>query len=177
MSAVSAFDGRLALARFVTAVVVAVLAASTALALTPRPAQAEGPITVITVIKLPSVLLDNRCNGDPVGLGYGQLTIATTIVPLSTGGEQVQGTITYSENLRGEDLITHEPYRGAEGEMSFSHYLPAGGGTYHDLAWSALLPQSHGPAMLLVESTRATLNSDFSLSEEIVQTHVACRYV
>jgi hypothetical protein len=161
-------------ARLLAVAAIALLSAAASTAVTPKPARAQEPITVITVINLPDVVIDNRCNGHPVGLGYGQLTIVTTIVPLGTAGEQVQGTVTYSQNLRGEDLITHEPYRGAEGEFSFSHYLPAGGGRFYDLMWSTLVPQRSGPRMVFVQLLKATINPDFTLSEEVVETYLVC---
>jgi hypothetical protein len=173
----AAIQTRLVPARLIGAVLAAALAAVALLGMTPKPARAAGPITVVRVIKLPAVVIDNQCTRDPVhpvGLGFGELTIITTIVPIDRGGQFVQGTVTFSRKLAGEDLITHEKYQGAEGELSFMHYLPGGGGSFYDAMWSALVPQSAGTRMFFVEVVRGTLNPDFTLSTIPVARYLAC---
>jgi hypothetical protein len=51
-------------------------------ALRPSPAQAQ---TVVTVINLPAVVIDNQCNGEPVALS-GDLLTVVTIRPTPNGG-------------------------------------------------------------------------------------------
>jgi hypothetical protein len=51
-------------------------------ALRPAPARAD---TVISVINLPGFVIDNQCNGEPVGLSGELLTVVTTR-PTPRGG-------------------------------------------------------------------------------------------
>ena len=51
-------------------------------ALRPAPAQAQ---TVVSVINLPAVVIDNQCNGEPVALSGDLLTVVTTR-PTPTAG-------------------------------------------------------------------------------------------
>ena len=63
------FGRRLLIATMMLALSLAIVA------LRPSPAHAQ---TVVTVINLPAVVIDNQCNGEPVALSGRLLTVVTT---------------------------------------------------------------------------------------------------
>ena len=69
MATAVTFGRRLLIAMMVPALPLAMVT------LRPAPARAD---TVISVINLPGVVIDNQCNGEPVGLSGELLTVVTT---------------------------------------------------------------------------------------------------
>jgi hypothetical protein len=65
-------------------------------ALRPAPAQAQ---TVVSVINLPAVVIDNQCNGEPVALSGDLLTVVTTS-PTPNGGATVR-SVSVTQGCRG----------------------------------------------------------------------------
>jgi hypothetical protein len=74
------FGRRLLIATMTLALSLAILA------LRPSPAQAQ---TVVSVINLPAVVIDNQCNDEPVALSGDLLTVVTTR-PTPNGGTTVR---------------------------------------------------------------------------------------
>lgn len=72
MASVVAFGRRLLIAIMALTVSLAIMA------LRPAPAHAQ---TVVSVINLPAVVIDNQCNGEPVALSGRLLTVVTTAPP------------------------------------------------------------------------------------------------
>ena len=76
MATAVTFGRRLLIATMTLALSLAIVA------LRPSPAQAQ---TVVTVINLPAVVIDNQCNGDPVALSGQLLMVVTTARPPTAG--------------------------------------------------------------------------------------------
>ena len=80
MATAVSFGRRLLMATMTLTLALAIVA------LRPSPAQAQ---TVVTVINLPAVVIDNQCNGEPVALS-GDLLTVVTIRPTANGGTTVR---------------------------------------------------------------------------------------
>jgi hypothetical protein len=81
----------------------------TIVALRPSPAQAQ---TVVTVINLPAVVIDNQCNGEPVALS-GQLLTVVTTHPTPNGGTTVR-SVSVTQRLKGTGLVSGVSDRAVE---------------------------------------------------------------
>jgi hypothetical protein len=159
--------------RLCASTVIASLIALTLLPLAARPVRAAEPTTVVTVIKLPGEVPVNLCNGDRIAL-HGELTTVLTIVPIGKRGKLVEGAVGFSSILVGEDLVTHVPYKGQEGYVTFSQTVPPGGGPIYSATWFALLPQGVGPSMLLVAVLKGTVAADGTVTASLDKTYVIC---
>jgi hypothetical protein len=142
------------------------------MALRPAPAHAE---TVVSVINLPLVVIDNQCNGEPVGLS-GDLLMVVTTRPTANGGATVRA-VSVTHGLQGTGLVSGVSYRAVELSGTVINQLPAPGtGTFYNTITTLLIPQgSTAPAMLLVVVVKATVAPDGTLSNEVVQTYLVCR--
>jgi hypothetical protein len=160
------FGRRLLIAMMVPALSLAIVA------LRPAPARAD---TVISVINLPLVVIDNQCNGEPVGLSGDLLTVVTTR-PTPGGGTALRA-VSVTQGLRGTGLVSGVSYRAVEVSGTLATELPPPGtGTFHYTDVILLVPQSPtAPAMLLVVVIRGTLAPDGSISNEVERTYLACR--
>jgi hypothetical protein len=166
MATAVTFGRRLLIAMMVPALSLAIVA------LRPAPARAD---TVISVINLPLVVIDNQCNGEPVGLSGDLLTVVTTR-PTPGGGTALRA-VSVTRGLRGTGLVSGVSYRAVEVSGTLATELPPPGtGTFHYTDVILLVPQSPtAPAMLLVVVIRGTLAPDGSISNEVERTYLACR--
>ena len=141
-------------------------------ALRPAPAQAQ---TVVSVINLPAVVIDNQCNGEPVALSGDLLTVVTTR-PTANGGTTVR-SVSVTHGLKGTGLVSGVSYRAVELSGTFVNQLPPPGtGTFFSTVTTLLIPQgSAAPSMLLVVVVKATVAQDGTISNEVVQTYLVCR--
>jgi hypothetical protein len=142
------------------------------LALRPVPASAE---TVVSVINLPAVVIDNQCNGEPVALSGDLLTVVNTR-PTPEGGTTVR-SVSITRGLQGRSLVSDVSYRAVELTGTIINQLPPpGNGTFISTVLTLLLPQgSAAPAMLLVVSLKGTLAPDGTVSNEVIKTYLVCR--
>ena len=142
------------------------------MALHPAPAHAE---TVVSVINLPAVVIDNQCNGEPVALSGDLLTVVTTR-PTANGGTTVR-SVSVTQGLRGTGLVSGLSYRAVELSGTLVNQLPPPGtGTFTNTVATLLIPQgATAPSMLLVTVVKATLAPDGTLTNEVVQTYLVCR--
>jgi hypothetical protein len=142
------------------------------LALRPVPAHAQ---TVVSEINLPSVVIDNQCNGEPVGLS-GDLLIVVTTRPNPNGGTTVR-SVSVTRGLQGTGLVSDVPYRAVELTGTIVNQLPPPGtGTFVSTVATLLLPTDNAaPAMLLVVVYRGTLGADGTVTNEVVDTYLVCR--
>jgi hypothetical protein len=160
------FGRRLLIAMMALALSLAIIA------LRPAPAHAE---TVVSVINLPLVVVDNQCNGEPVGLS-GDLLMVVTTRPTANGGATVRA-VSGTHGLHGTGLVSGVSYRAVELSGTVINQLPPPGtGTFYTTTTTLLIPQgSTAPAMLLVVVVKATVAPDGTLSNEVVQTYLVCR--
>ena len=87
--------------------------------LRPSPAQAQ---TVVTVINLPAVVIDNQCNREPVALSGDLLTVVTTR-PTANGGTTVR-SLSVTHGLKGTGLVSGVSYRAVELSGTVVNQLP-----------------------------------------------------
>jgi hypothetical protein len=141
-------------------------------ALRPAPAQAQ---TVVSVINLPAVVIDNQCNGEPVALSGDLLTVVTTS-PTPNGGATMR-SVSVTKGLQGTGLVSGVSYRAVELSGTVVNQLPPPGtGTFFSTVTTLLIPQgSAAPSMLLVVVVKGTLAPDGTVSNEVVQTYLVCR--
>ena len=141
-------------------------------ALRPSPAQAQ---TVVSVINLPAVVIDNQCNGEPVALSGDLLTVVSTR-PTANGGTTVR-SVSVTQGLQGTGLVSGVSYRAVEVSGTVVNQLPPpGSGTFFSTVTTLLLPQGNAaPSMLLVVVVKGTLAPDGTISNEVVQTYLVCR--
>ena len=141
-------------------------------ALRPSPAQAQ---TVVTVINLPAVVIDNQCNGEPVALSGDLLTVVTTRLT-ANGGTTVR-SVSVTQGLKGTGLVSGVSYRAVELSGTVVNQLPPPGtGTFFSTVTTLLIPHgSAAPSMLLVVVVKATVAPDGTISNEVVQTYLVCR--
>jgi hypothetical protein len=141
-------------------------------ALRPAPAQAQ---TVVSVINLPAVVIDNQCNGEPVALSGDLLTVVTTS-PTPNGGATMR-SVSVTKGLQGTGLVSGVSYRAVELSGTVVNQLPPPGtGTFFSTVTTLLIPQgSAAPSMLLVVVVKGTLAPDGTISNEVVQTYLVCR--
>jgi len=141
-------------------------------ALRPMPAQAQ---TVVTVINLPSVVIDNQCNDEPVALSGRLLTVVTTR-PTANGGTTLR-SVSVTQGLQGTGLESGVSYRAVElGGTVVNQLPPPGTGTFFSTVTTLLIPQgSAAPSMLLVVVVKGTVAPDGTISNEVVQTYLVCR--
>ena len=165
MAAAVAFGRRL------LTVILALALSLAILALRPVPAHAQ---TVIAEINLLLVIIDNQCNGEPVGLS-GDLLIVVTTRPTPNGGTTVR-SVSVTRGLRGRSLVSDVSYRAVEFTGTIVNYVPPPGtGTFVSTVVTLLRPQgSAAPAMLLVVRFRGTLAADGTVSNEVVDTYLVC---
>ena len=143
------------------------------LALRPVPAHAQ---TVVSVINLPAVVIENQCNhDDPVALS-GDLLMVVTTRPTPDGGTPVR-SVSVTRGLRGTCLVSDVSYRAVELSGTIVNQLPPPGtGMFFATVVTLLLPQgSAAPAMLLVVESKGTLAPDGTISNEMVKTYLVCR--
>ena len=166
MAGTVTFGRRLLIAMMALALLLATMV------LRPAPAHAA---TVVSVINLPAVIIDNQCNGEPVGLS-GDLLMVVTTRPTANGGATVR-SLSVTQGLQGTGLASGVSYRSVELSGSVVNQLPPPGtGTLYSTTTTLLLPQgSTAPAMLLVVLVKATVAPDGTLSNEVVQTFLVCR--
>jgi hypothetical protein len=106
-------------------------------ALRPAPAQAQ---TVVSVINLPAVVIDNQCNGEPVALSGDLLTVVTTR-PTPNGGATVR-SVSVTKGLQGTGLVSGVSYRAVELSGTVVNQLPPPGtGTF----FSTVTTPAHPP--------------------------------
>jgi hypothetical protein len=160
------FGRRLLIAMMMVALSLAIMA------LRPAPAQAD---TVVSVINLPAVVIDNQCNGEPVALSGDLLSVVTTR-PTPDGGATVR-SVSVTRGLQGTGLVSGVSYRAVELSGTLVNQLPPPGtGTIYNTVTTLLIPQgSTTPSMLLVVVVKATVAPDGSLSNEVTQTYLVCR--
>jgi hypothetical protein len=139
-----------------------------------RPALAQAQ-TVVSVINLPDVVIDNQCNGEPVALSGDLLTVVTTR-PTPNGGATVR-SVSVTKGLQGTGLVSGVSYRAVELSGTVVNQLPPPGtGTFFSTVTTLLIPQgSAAPSMLLVVVVKGTLAPDGTISNEVVQTYLVCR--
>jgi hypothetical protein len=144
----------------------------TIVALRPSPAQAQ---TVVSVINLPAVVIDNQCNGEPVALSGDLLTVVTTR-PTADGGTTVR-SLSVTRGLQGTGLVSGVSYRAVELSGAIVNQLPPPGtGTLFSTVTTLLIPQgSAAPSMGLVTVIKATVAPDGTISNEVVRTYLVCR--
>lgn len=166
MAIAATFARRLLIAMMVPALSLAIVA------LRPAPARAD---TVISVINLPLVVIDNQCNGEPVGLSGDLLTVVTTR-STPDGGTTLRA-VSVTRGLRGTGLVSGVSYRAVELSGTFATQLPPPGtGTFYYTVVTLLVPQSSAaPAMLLVMAIKGTLAPDGTISNEVTRTYLVCR--
>jgi hypothetical protein len=166
MATAVTFGRRLLIAMMVPALSLAIVA------LRPAPARAD---TVVTVINLPGVVIDNQCSGEPVGLSGKLLTVVNTR-PTPDGGTTLRA-VSVTQGLQGTGLVSGVSYRAVEISGTFATQLPPPGtGTFDYTDVILLVPQSPtAPAMLLVVTIRGTLAPDGTISNEVVSTYLVCR--
>jgi hypothetical protein len=142
------------------------------LALRPAPAHAA---TVVSVINLPAVVIDNQCSGEPVALSGDLLTVVMTR-PTANGGTTVR-SVSVTQGLQGTGLVSGVSYRAVELSGTVVNQLPPPGtGTFLSTVTTLLLPQGGtAPAMLLQMVVRGTLAPDGTVTTEVVQTYLVCR--
>ena len=143
------------------------------LALRPVPAHAE---TIVSVINLPAVVIDNQCNNDePVALSGDLLTVVTTR-PTPSGGTTVR-SVSVTQGLQGTSLVSGVSYRAVElGGTIVNQLPPPGSGTFFSTFVTLLLPLgSAAPAMLLVVESKGTVAPDGIVSNEVDKTYLVCR--
>jgi hypothetical protein len=165
MAPAATFGRRLLIATMTLALSLAILA------LRPSPAQAQ---TVVTVINLPAVVIDNQCNGEPVALSGDLLTVVTTR-PTPTGGTTVR-SVSVTQGLQGTGLVSGVSYRAVEVSGTVVNQLPPPGtGTFFNAVTTLLIPQGSAvPTMLLVAVIKATVAPDGTISNEVVRTYLVC---
>jgi hypothetical protein len=131
--------------------------------------------TVVTVINLPAVVIDNQCNGEPVALRGRLLTVVTTH-PTPNGGTTVR-SVSVTQGLEGTGLVSGASYRAVELSGTVVNQLPPPGtGTFLSTVTTRLIPQgSAAPSMLLVVVLKGTVAPDGTISNEVVQTYLVCR--
>jgi hypothetical protein len=160
------FGRRLLIATMTLALSLAIVA------LRPSPGHAQ---TVVTVINLPAVVIDNQCNGEPVALSGRLLTVVTTR-PTAIVGATVR-SVSVTQGLQGIGLVSGVSYRAVEVSGTVVNQLPPPGtGTFFSTVTTLLIPQgSAAPAMLLVMVVKGTVAPDGTSSNEVVQTYLVCR--
>jgi hypothetical protein len=124
------------------------------MALRPAPAHAQ---TVVSVINLPAVVIDNQCNGEPVALSGRLLTVVTTR-STPNGGTTVRST-SVTQGLQGTGLVSGVSYRAVEVSGTVVNQLPPPGtGMFYSTVTTLLIPQgSAAPAMQLVMVVKGTV--------------------
>jgi hypothetical protein len=166
MTTAVSFGRRLLITMMALAVSLAILVS--------RPAPAHAA-TVVSVINLPAVVIDNQCNGEPVALSGDLLTVVTTRLT-ANGGTTVR-SVSVTRGLQGTGLVSGVSYRAVELSGTVVNQLsPPGTGAFFSTVTTLLLPQgSTVPAMLLQMVVRGTLAPDGTVSTEVVQTSLVCR--
>jgi hypothetical protein len=129
------------------------------LALVIVPSQAAAQ-TTRTEIHVPLRILDNLCaNDEPVQLS-GDEYITTTTTARSDGGYTVRASIV-APNLKGTGMLTGIPYRGVDGQTTYSYAAPAPFPAVDDVTlYTVLKPQYQLPSMYLVTVIRETIAFD-----------------
>jgi hypothetical protein len=135
------------------------LAAAVAVLAVVGPAQARAQ-TVRTQIHIPLTVLTNLCaDAEPVALS-GDEYITTKTKPTRNGGYTVSASIV-APNLRGTGLVSNVPYRGVDGQRTFSYFAPPPfPATYDVTLYTVLKPQYKLPSMYLVTVIRQTIAFD-----------------
>jgi hypothetical protein len=166
MATAVTFGRRLLIAMMALALSLAIMA------LRPAPAHAQ---TVVSVINLPAVVINNQCNGEPVALSGDLLTVVTTR-STANGGITVR-SVSVTQGLRGTGSVSGVSYRAVELSGTVVNQLPPPGtGTFYTTVTTLFIPQgSAAPAMLLVVVVKGTLAPDGTISNEVVQTYLVCR--
>jgi hypothetical protein len=140
------------------------------LGLAPAAARAE---TVVAVIHVPAMVVENSCNGDQVNLS-GDLRIKVTTKATKDGGTTVRSTTV--GHLSGQGLVTQLQYRSVDKEESFAYYAPPPGtGTFFDTQSTKLVPKGDAPSMFVVTVVKGTVAADGTLETTLDQTYVTCR--
>lgn len=131
--------------------------------------------TVVSVIDLPAVVVDNQCNGEPVALSGDLLTVVTTR-PTPHGGTTVR-SVSATRGLQGTSLVSDVSYRAVELSGTIVNQLPPPGtGTFFSTVVTLLLPQgSSAPAVLLLVESKGTLAPDGIVNNQVVNTYLICR--
>ena len=127
---------------FARRLLIAIMALTVSLAimaLRPAPAHAQ---TVVSVINLPAVVIDNQCNGEPVALSGRLLTVVTTR-STPNGGTTVRST-SVTQGLQGTGLVSGVSYRAVERSGTVVNQLPPtpGTGTFFSTVTTLLLPRA-----------------------------------
>ena len=126
---------------FARRLLIAIMALTVSLAimaLRPAPAHAQ---TVVSVINLPAVVIDNQCNGEPVALSGRLLTVVTTR-STPNGGTTVRST-SVTQGLQGTGLVSGVSYRAVEISGTIVSQLPPPGtGTFYSTVTTLLIPQA-----------------------------------
>ena len=131
MAATISFGRRLLIAMMALVLSLAILA------LRPVPAYAQ---TIVSVIDLPAVVIDNQCNGEPVALSGDLLTVVTTR-PTPHGGTTVR-SVSATRGLQGTSLVSDVSYLAVELSGTIVNQLPPPGtGTFFSTFVTLLLPQ------------------------------------
>jgi hypothetical protein len=135
------------------------MGAVTAVLLMAAPGQAAAETTT-TKIHIPLRVLTNLCNNaEPVQLS-GDEYITTTTTPTSDGGVKVTASIV-APNLTGSGLVSMVPYRGVDGQRTFSYFAPPPfPSTYDVTLFTVLRPVGAIPSMYLVTQIRQTIAFD-----------------
>ena len=126
---------------FARRLLIAIMALTVSLAimaLRPAPAHAQ---TVVSVINLPAVVIDNQCNGEPVALSGRLLTVVTTR-STPNGGTTVRST-SVTQGLQGTGLVSGVSDRAVEISGTIVSQLPPPGtGTFYSTVTTLLIPQA-----------------------------------
>jgi hypothetical protein len=100
-----------------------------------------------------------------------------TTRPTANGGTTVR-SVSVTQGLQGTGLVSGVSYRAVEVSGTVVNQLPPPGtGTFFSTVTTLLIPQdSAAPSMLLVVVVvKGTVAPDGTISNEVVQTYLACR--
>jgi hypothetical protein len=86
-------------------------------------------------------------------------------------------SVSITQGLKGTGVLSGVSYRAVELSGAVVNQLPPPGtGTFFSTVTTLLIPQgSTAPSMLLVVLVKATVASDGTIGNEVVQTYLVCR--
>jgi hypothetical protein len=158
------------------AVIAGILGMLLVLALGMAPASmaaTSGSTFVDVVVKVPLLVVQNACNGEPVGL-HGQLHVRELITPAPDGGSVIR-SLTLSEGLTGTGAVTGVTYQALDAEASVTHSAPGPGPyTFSDAHVDLLAPQGAAPAFVVVMVLRETVAADGTATVSLDRTYSFC---
>jgi hypothetical protein len=131
--------------------------------------------TTRTVIHIPLTVLTNLCNNAELVQLSGDQYITTTTTPRSNGGYTVSASIV-APNLTGSGIVSRVPYRGVDGQQTYSYYAPAPyPSTYDVTLYTVLQPLALIPSEYLVTHIRQTIAFDGTPVTTFQNVQLTCK--